>query len=99
MKYDRTSFEVKAGEPVELVFVNDDFMQHNVLILEPETLEKVGAEADKLAMDPSGTEKEYVPDMPEVLFFTIMVNPEESNVFRFVVHDVPGDYALVCIYL
>src|SRR5690625_714031 len=98
MKYDRTSFEVKAGEPVELVFVNDDFMQHNVLILEPETLEKVGAEADKLAMDPSGTEKEYVPDMPEVLFFTKMVNPEESTVLRFVAPDDPGDYPFVCTF-
>src|SRR5690625_4303721 len=73
-------------------------MQHNVFILEPKTLKKVGAEADKLAMDPSGTEKEYVPDMPEVLFFTKMVNPEESTVLRFVAPDDPGDYPFVCTF-
>lgn len=98
MKYDRTTFEVKAGKPVELLFVNDDFMQHNILIIEPGTLEKVGEEADKLAMDPSGTEKEYVPDMPEVLFFTKMLNPEESVTLRFIAPEQPGDYPFVCTF-
>lgn len=98
MKYDRTTLEVKAGQAIELHFINNDFMQHNVLILAPGSLEKVGEAADRLAMDPAGTEKEYVPDLPEVLFFTKMVDPEETTVLRFIAPEAPGDYPFVCTF-
>ena len=70
MKYDIKDFTVKAGETVEIVFTNPDFMQHNLLIIQPGQLEVVGAAADELARSPDGAEKNYVPEIPQVLYNT-----------------------------
>src|SRR5690606_14011984 len=56
MKYDVTNFTAKAGQTLKIVFENPDHMQHNLLILKPGTLEKVGAAADELAKQPNGVE-------------------------------------------
>jgi putative membrane-bound dehydrogenase-like protein len=98
MKFAQKSFTVKAGSTVELVFDNIDFMQHNVLILQKGSMDKVGAAADKMAQDPKGAEKQYVPNMPEVLFHTPLVNPEESFKLRFKVPAVAGDYPFICSF-
>jgi putative membrane-bound dehydrogenase-like protein len=98
MKYDLTEFVVKAGQTVELVFENTDFMQHNLLILAQGSTEKVGAAADKLAQDPSGAEKSYIPAMPEVLHATAMVNPEQKVVLRFTAPTQPGNYPYICTF-
>ena len=53
MKYDLTEFTVKAGSTIKINFINVDYMQHNLLILRPGSKERVGAAADKIAMDPN----------------------------------------------
>lgn len=98
MKFDVKTFDVKAGSVVEVVFANIDFMQHNLLILQKGSMEKVGAAADKLAQDPKGMEKNYVPTMPEVLFATKLVNPEQTVKLRFTVPKDPGDYPFICSF-
>lgn len=98
MKYDIADFVVEAGKPVELTFVNEDFMQHNLLICAPGSMEKVGEAADEMAMAPEGTEKQYIPDMPEVLHSTKLLDPEERTVLRFTAPEEPGDYPFVCTF-
>lgn len=98
MKYDISEFVVEAGKPVEIHFVNNDFMQHNLLITSPGSLEKVGEAADKMAMNTDGAEKHYVPDLPEVLHFTRLLNPEESVTLRFIAPDSPGEYPFICTF-
>lgn len=98
MKYDLKTFEVQAGKPVEIIFENPDFMQHNLVITRPGALETVGRAADKLASDPKGAEKSYVPEMPEVLFSTKLVNPQQTVTLSFVAPDKPGDYPFVCTF-
>lgn len=98
MKFAQKSFTAKAGSTVELVFDNIDFMQHNLLILQKGSMDKVGAAADKMAQDPKGAEKQYVPNMPEVLFHTPLVNPEETFKLRFKVPAVVGDYPFICSF-
>lgn len=98
MKYDVTEFVVEAGKPVELIFENTDFMQHNLLILKPGAKELVGLAADKLATDPNGAEKNYVPEIPEVLFATAIINPEEKVVLRFTAPKEPGIYPYICTF-
>ncbi|GAA4314145.1 hypothetical protein GCM10023143_24830 [Compostibacter hankyongensis] len=98
MKYDRKTLYVKAGKKIALVFENPDFMQHNLLILQPGSLEKVGAAADELARDPKGAEKNYVPDIPEVLAATPLVNPGGSFVLVFTAPEKPGDYPFACTF-
>lgn len=98
MKFDKTTFTVEAGTIVEIVLENPDFMQHNLVIITPGSLEKVGAEADKLARASNGAAMEYVPDMPEVLFATALVDPEGSTRLRFKVPENTGDYPFVCTF-
>lgn len=98
MKYDLSEFVVKAGEIVTLVFENNDFMQHNLLILAQGSMEKVGAAADKLAQDTNAADKNYIPRMPEILHATDLVNPNEKVTLTFTAPDKPGEYPYVCTF-
>ena len=98
MKYDQEALSVQAGEWVEVVFENVDAMQHNFLLIESGSLEKVGAAADRLATDPRGGELNYVPDMSEILFSSRLANPGETLVLRFKAPDTPGEYPYVCTF-
>ncbi len=98
MKYDMTEFVVEAGKPVELIFENTDFMQHNLVIVQPGAKEKVGTAADLLATDPTGADRDYVPEMSEILAATAIVDPEEKVVLRFTAPDRPGNYPFICTF-
>lgn len=98
MKFDKASFTVKAGQTVILNLDNPDFMQHNLVISKPGTMNKVGDAADVLARDPNGAEKQYVPKMPEVLFATKLLNPEESTTLKFTAPSTPGNYPYLCTF-
>jgi azurin len=98
MKYDLKTFTVVAGKPVEIIFENPDFMQHNLIIAKRGTMEVVGAAADKLAADPRGAEMNYIPDIPEVLFATKLVNPEQTVRLSFTAPTTTGDYPYVCTF-
>lgn len=98
MKYNKTSFEVPAGKPVEIVFENPDFMQHNVVIGIPGSIKVIGAAADAIAADPKGAEMNYVPRIPEVLYSTRLVNPQETIRLSFIAPDKTGDYPFVCTF-
>lgn len=98
MKYDLKTFTVEAGKPVEIIFENTDFMQHNLLIAQSGALQTVGKAADKMAADPKGSEKNYIPDIPEVLFATKLVNPQQTVTLKFIAPVKAGDYPFVCTF-
>lgn len=98
MKYDVTKFEVKAGEQVELVLENPDFMQHNLIITKPGTKETVGAAADKMAADPNAAELNYVPQTSDVLYATPLLNPNDSYSLKFTAPATPGEYPFICTF-
>ncbi|MRG45061.1 dehydrogenase [Chitinophaga sp. SYP-B3965] len=98
MKYDQQLITVKAGITIQFVFQNTDFMQHNFLLLKPNTKEKVGAAADKLAQDPNGVKMQYVPKMPEILLSTPLVNPSGKFTATFKIPATPGDYPYICTF-
>ncbi|MDR8393643.1 ThuA domain-containing protein [Aliifodinibius sp. S!AR15-10] len=98
LKFDIEDFTVEAGQQVEIVFENPDFMQHNLLIVEPGALQKVGEAADELAASPEGSDQQYVPDVPEVLHATDLVNPNQSVTLSFTAPEDPGDYPYVCTF-
>jgi putative membrane-bound dehydrogenase-like protein len=96
MKFDKKTFTVKAGQKVTIRFTNPDFMQHNLLIAAPGTLEKVGAAADLLAREANAIAMNYVPKMNEILHSTELVSPEASATLVFIAPDKPGDYPFLC---
>lgn len=98
MQFDKKEITVKAGQKVILVLENPDGMQHNLVIIKPGTLEKVGAAADIMARDPKGAEKHYVPQVPEVLHATRLVGTGESVILEFTAPSTPGAYPYVCTF-
>jgi azurin len=98
MKFDKTALTAKAGTTIQIVLENPDFMQHNLVIVKPKMLEKVGAAADNLARDPNGAKLNYVPRMPEVLAATPLVNPAGKFTLTFKVPATVGDYPFVCTF-
>lgn len=99
MQYDKKLFTVKAGQKVTIHFENPDGMPHNLIIIKPGTLQKVGAAADKmLTGDPKASQKSYIPEIPEVMHAIKLLNPGESFELTFTVPDKPGDYPFVCTF-
>jgi azurin len=98
MKFDIESFTVKAGQEVVIELENLDGMQHNLLIIQQGALETVGAAADAMVRDPNAAQKNYVPAIPEVLYATKLLNPEEVVTLKFTAPEVPGDYPFVCTF-
>jgi azurin len=64
----------------------------------PGKMAEVGRAADKLATSPNGAAQNYVPDIPEVLFHTRLVNPQETVTLEFTAPANPGDYPYVCTF-
>jgi len=98
MQFDKKQITLKAGQKVTINLENPDGMQHNMVIIKPGTLQKVGAAADALARDPNGAEKNYVPQVPEVLWATKLLNTGESYTLEFTAPSQPGDYMFVCTF-
>jgi azurin len=80
------------------VFNNPDFMQHNLVIGAVGSLEVIGKAANTIAADPKGAEMNYVPRIPQVLFSTRLINPQETVTLSFVAPEKPGDYPFVCTF-
>jgi len=98
MKFKQAELSLKVGSNVELTFSNPDVLQHNFLLLKPGTKEKVGALADAMLTDPEAMKKQYVPESPDILAKTKLVNPFGKEVIKFTVPDEPGDYPYICTF-
>jgi plastocyanin len=98
LRFDVEAFTVKAGSTIEIYFENVDEMPHNLLILKPGSLEKVGKAADAMTKDPQAAKQHFVPKMPDVLFSTPLVMFEESYTLKFKAPTTPGNYPYVCTY-
>ena len=89
---------VKAGAKVRLVLENPDLMQHNLVLVERGAEQEIGELADKLAADPKGMEKAYVPDSPKVLHATPLVEPNGKAELKFDAPTTPGRYPYICTF-
>lgn len=98
MQYDKKRFTVKAGQKVTIRLENPDGMQHNLLIIKPGTLPRVGAAADAMVRDPQASKMQYVPKVPEVLWATKLVSPGETVSLRFTAPSKIGEYPFVCTF-
>ena len=98
MQYDKKRITVKAGQKVTIRLENPDGMQHNLLIIKPGTLPKVGAAADAMVRDPQASKMQYVPKVPEVLWATKLVSPGETVSLKFTAPSKAGDYPFVCTF-
>jgi putative membrane-bound dehydrogenase-like protein len=98
LRYDKEKLTVKAGQKVKIVFRNTDHMQHNFLLLTPGSTDKVGLAADAMIADPTAMARHFVPDMPEVLVHSPLVNPDQVVNLIFTAPDKPGEYPYICTF-
>lgn len=96
MKFDKTLITAKAGTQVTIEFENPDFMQHNLVIGKPGTMDAIGAAADELARDPNGIEKDFIPNSPDIIVASKLVDPNGKEYIVFDIPNVPGEYPFVC---
>ncbi len=96
--YDKKELTAKAGSVVALTFENPGEQPHNVVIGAPGSLDKIGAGADAMQTDPNALSRGFVPDIPEVLHKTRMLNRGEKETLLFRAPAEPGDYVIVCTF-
>ena len=87
-----TKFEVKAGERISPTVGHADTMPHNLVIVKPGDGVAIGELANAMITDPAAIEMHYVPDSPEVLFSTSLLDPRRDETIHFTVPEVPGEY-------
>ena len=98
MAFDQTKLVVPAGKAVSLLFENPDLMPHNVVIVRPGSVQRVGEAADAMAQLPDGFERNFVPDSPDVLFYTPLVQAGKSHRLAFKAPAEPGEYPFLCSF-
>ena len=98
LKYDKTLVEAKKGETLVLKLVNVDAMPHNLVIVKPGTAQKVGDASFKMLNDPKAGEKDYVPDLSEVLHFVPVIDPNTQHSLHFTAPKEAGDYPFICTF-
>lgn len=98
LQFNLKEFSVKAGQPVEIIIDNPDQMQHNFVIGKPKSLEIIGKAADAMITRPDAVYKSYVPEIPQVIIATKLINPDENVHLKFVAPKEAGDYPFVCTF-
>ena len=96
LRFDIELLEVRPNVEIKLTLKNTDEMQHNLIICTRG--ENVGMKVAQAAwvLGAQAIEKQYVPDLPEVLVHTKVVNPGQEDSITFTTPSEAGDYPYVC---
>lgn len=100
MSYDTKSFSVKAGQAVKLTFNNDSAvpLQHNMVIGKIGTKDALIALANTMMTQPDALAKGYIPESPDILWHTRLLNIKESQTLEFTAPAEKGDYPYLCTF-
>lgn len=100
LAYDTKEFKVKAGQKVKLVFNNTHPavpQPHNIAISKPGTKDKLLGLAMAMAAAPDGMAKGFMPDSPDILYHTKLLQPNTSETLEFTA-PAAGDYPYFCTF-
>lgn len=101
MSFDITSFSVKAGQKVKLTFTNDSAtpLQHNLVLCKAGTKDSIIALANGMMAEmPKWMAKGFIPESPDVLHHTKLLNLKESETLEFTAPAEKGDYPYLCTF-
>jgi putative membrane-bound dehydrogenase-like protein len=98
MKYTQTTITARPGQRVELTLNNTDDMPHNLVIFRRGSLAEYEKELFGSLNEPNAQLRGFVPDSPNVLVASRLLNAGESTVVTFDAPDEPGEYPFVCSF-
>lgn len=96
MMYDTKELALKAGKKVRLTFANADFMPHNIVLTKPGKADDVGMKAMNLGA--KGFEVNFVPESPDIIWASKLVEHGKEQVIEFTAPSAPGDYIFICTF-
>jgi azurin len=73
-------------------------MPHNLLIGQPGSVNAIGTAAATMPAPTDPNAKAYVPNIPQVLQATKLVQRGESDTLNFTAPSTPGEYSFVCSF-
>ncbi|MDO6602240.1 PVC-type heme-binding CxxCH protein [Arenibacter palladensis] len=98
MAFDKKTLHATAGQTVEIVLNNKDQMSHNLVVIQPGSLDTFGAMVDGFLKNPEAEKMGYVPKSRYVLGATDMLTPGVTGSVIFKLPDTPGIYPYVCTF-
>ncbi|MCK0188980.1 PVC-type heme-binding CxxCH protein [Arenibacter sp. F20364] len=98
MAYDKKTLHATAGQTVEIVLNNKDQMSHNLVVIQPGSLDTFGAMVDGFLKNPEAEKMGYIPKSRYVLGSTDMLTPGVTGSVVIKLPDTPGIYPYVCTF-
>ena len=98
MKFTQTTISARRGQRVELTLDNTDDMPHNIVIFRRGSLAEYEKELFGSLNEPNAQLRGFVPDSPNVLVASRLLNAGESTVVTFDAPTEPGEYPFVCSF-
>lgn len=98
LTYLTRTIRVRADESIALTLVNPDVVPHNWVLVRPGKLRSVGELANQLISDPEAFARHYIPESDDVLFYTDIVGPGQSQTIHFQAPLKPGRYPFLCTF-
>ena len=96
MMYDVKDLTVKPNKKVKLTFVNEDFMPHNLLLVQPGKIDEIANQA--LIMGAKGFETGFIPENKNIIWHSKLLDAGKEEVIEFTTPTAPGDYPLMCSF-
>lgn len=99
MKYDVTRLVAPVNKPIEIIFENPDGMPHNLVVVEPGSRERIGAEAQELPPDHLDRQgRAWVTESREIIAATKLLETGQSETLRLRPIATEGVYEYVCTF-
>ena len=101
MSYDVTTIHAKSGQKIKITYINQHPttpLQHNLLLCKPGSRDRMIAAANNMMADlPGWMAKGFIPESPDVLHHTKLINPGDTEVLEFTAGE-KGDYPYLCTF-
>ena len=98
LSFAEKSVTVQPSERIALTLVNPDVVPHNWALVREGQLKEVGELANRLIADPEAFARHYIPQTEDVLYYTDIVNPGQSQTIYITAPDSPGRYPYLCTF-
>ena len=98
LQYQQKLLTAEPNQGIALTLKNTDVMPHNLVLVSPGSTKKVGEASFKMLNDPKAGQKNYAPDLPEVLHIIPVIEPKKRHTLHFRAPAEPGDYPYICTF-